>query len=57
MRALENAYLLPHMAGPTYDRREKITDALIDDIERFKKGITPKNIITKEAAEKMTVIK
>ena len=57
LRALENAYLFPHMAGPTYDRREKITDALIDDIERFKKGITPKNIITKEAAEKMTVIK
>ena len=57
LRSFENVYLPPHMAGPTFDRREKITDALIDDIERFKNGITPRNIVTKEAAEKMTVVK
>jgi len=52
---LENVILFSHMAGPTYDRREKITDKLIDDIVRFEKGEEPLCIVTKEAALNMTV--
>ncbi len=35
LRGLKNVILLPHMAGPTYDRREIITLNLIEDIKRF----------------------
>lgn len=52
---LQNVFLFPHMAGPTFDRRERITNALIDDIIRFKTGGQLKNIITKETAAKMTI--
>ena len=52
---LDNAILFPHMAGPTYDRRERITLALIDDMMRFFNGETPQNIVTKEVAKRMTV--
>ena len=52
---LDNAIIFPHSAGPTYDRREKITLALIDDAMRFFDGKTPENIVTKEVAEKMTI--
>jgi len=52
---LENAILFPHTAGPTYDRREKITYKLIEDIVRFEKGEKPLNIVDKETAIKMTV--
>ena len=52
---LENVILFPHMAGPTYDRREKITLKLIDDIVRFEKGEDLLNVVDKETAIKMTV--
>lgn len=52
---LDNAIIFPHSAGPTYDRREKITLALIDDAMRFFDGKTPENIVTKEVAKKMTI--
>ena len=52
---LDNAMLFPHMAGPTYDRRERITLALIDDMQRFFDGETPQNLVTKEVAKRMTV--
>jgi phosphoglycerate dehydrogenase-like enzyme len=35
LRKLENAVLIPHMAGPTVDRRAYITMKLLEDIERF----------------------
>lgn len=53
--SLPNVYLFPHMAGPTFDRREGITNSLLTDVERYMKGETPVNIVTKEVAEKMTV--
>ena len=52
---LDNAILFPHMAGPTYDRRERITLDLIDDMMRFFDGKIPENIVTKEVAERMTI--
>lgn len=38
LRNLENVYLIPHMAGPTIDRRESVTLALARDIARFFRG-------------------
>ena len=52
---LDNAIIFPHSAGPTYDRREKITLALIDDAMRYFDGKEPQNIVTKAIAEKMTI--
>lgn len=55
LRLLDNVMLFPHMAGPTYDMREKITDWLIDDIARFKDGKPLENVVTKNVALKMTI--
>jgi phosphoglycerate dehydrogenase-like enzyme len=52
--ALENVALFPHMAGPTVDRRDYITNFLIDDIERFFRGDLLENEITWEVANRMT---
>lgn len=38
LRTMPNAYTIPHMAGPTYDRREYVTFALIDDIINYNEG-------------------
>ena len=38
LRKMSNVYALPHMGGPTYDRREFVTFALIDDIVNFNNG-------------------
>lgn len=32
---LDNVILMPHMAGPTIDRRLNVTDSVISDIKRF----------------------
>lgn len=55
LRSLDNVMLFPHMAGPTYDRREKITEALLEDIARFEAGEEMENRVTKEVALQMTV--
>ena len=53
---LDNSMLFPHQGGPTFDRRKFITDFLLDDVKCFFEGKEMKNLITKEVAEKMTVI-
>jgi phosphoglycerate dehydrogenase-like enzyme len=55
LRNLDNVTLFPHMAGPTYDMRERITGYLIDDIVRFEKGEKVENEVTKAVAEQMTI--
>lgn len=55
LRELENVILFPHIAGPTYDRRERITLALIDDVVRCMEGREMQNVVTKETARKMTI--
>ena len=35
LRTLPNVYPIPHMGGPTYDRRRFVTMALIDDMENL----------------------
>ena len=38
LRGLENVTLIPHMGGPTIDRRRFCALAMADEIERFQKG-------------------
>ena len=51
---LDNVTVFPHQAGPTFDRRDRITNFLIDDIENYLNGKTMINEITKETAMRMT---
>lgn len=55
LRTLENVYCLPHLAGPTMDRRPVITKRLADDMVRFEKGLEMNLEISREYAERMTV--
>ncbi len=55
LRSLKNVYSIPHMAGPTLDRRDKITRALVDEMCRFFDGEKElKFEITEEIAKRMT---
>lgn len=38
LRGLANVILIPHMGGPTIDRRKSCTHGILDDIERFYNG-------------------
>lgn len=55
LRTLENVYCVPHMAGPTVDRRAKITAALVRNIVDWTEGKEVYLEITKEQAARMTV--
>jgi len=54
-RGLDNALLLPHIAGPTFDMREKVVLELLADILRLQQGEAPRNAIPYEYAVRMTV--
>lgn len=55
LRSLKNVYCIPHMAGPTQDRREMITSALIEEAAKFFAGEKQSAFeITKEFAKRMT---
>jgi phosphoglycerate dehydrogenase-like enzyme len=54
LRGLSNVILIPHMAGPTVDRRKNVTLALLEEIENFFTGKTLRYEINKEYAMKMT---
>lgn len=54
LRGLGNVILIPHMAGPTLDRRGFVTLALIDDIQNFSLGKPLKHEIDREYALSMT---
>ena len=51
---LPNALLIPHMGGPTIDRRKLVTSSLIDDIKRIYEGTQPVLAIEKKYALAMT---
>ena len=38
LRNMPNVYAIPHMGGPTYDRRKYVTLALCDDIQNYYAG-------------------
>ncbi len=54
LRGLPNVILIPHMAGPTVDRRKIVTEELIKDMENFWAGKALKHEISNEYAMKMT---
>lgn len=54
LRGLPNVILIPHMAGPTTDRRKSVTLALIEDIQNFFNGRQLKYEIGKDYAMAMT---
>jgi len=55
LRTLPNVIPMPHMAGPTVDRREWITKALIDEAVKFFNGETESDFeITHEVSKRMT---
>lgn len=51
---LDNTILIPHMGGPTIDRRKYVTMALLDDIENFINGAPLKREISRVYASRMT---
>lgn len=55
LRKLENVYCIPHMAGPTLDRRKWITKSLIDEMRAFFDGAEEFELeISREFAKRMT---
>lgn len=54
LRGLSNVILMPHMAGPTVDRRKNVTLELLEDIKRFYNGQQLQYEIKQEYAMAMT---
>ncbi|MBO5415597.1 MAG: hydroxyacid dehydrogenase [Clostridia bacterium] len=57
LRHLDNVICIPHMGGPTYDRRQVVTMALADDIENFFRGGELKQEISRTYASRQTSAK
>lgn len=55
LRTMPNVYCMPHLAGPTMDRKPVIVMRLADDILRFAKGEPLEYEISREYAARMTV--
>lgn len=55
LRTLENVYCMPHMAGPTIDRRPVIVMRLIDNILLYSEGKEMPLEIDGKSAARMTV--
>jgi phosphoglycerate dehydrogenase-like enzyme len=54
LRKLPNVYLIPHMAGPTAERREAAALGVLEDIKNFIEGYPLRYEIKKEYADRMT---
>lgn len=55
LRRLENVYPLPHVGGPTVDRRPLITKCLIDNMVKYEAGEMMELEIDENYARRMTV--
>ncbi len=55
LRSLKNIYAMPHMGGPTLDRRAVVTKRLADSIIKIYNGEESELEISKQAASRMTV--
>ena len=55
LRKLKNVYCMPHMAGPTIDRRPIITMRLIDNLMLYNEGKEMPLEIDSKYAARMTV--
>lgn len=54
LRSMENVLLFPHMAGPTFDMREKVTLKLAEDIKAILEGREYEDFIPYDYAVRMT---
>jgi len=54
LRDMDNVVLMPHMAGPTLDRRSFVTRALVDDVNRYYNNQLMNNEVAREYALNMT---
>jgi len=54
LRGLERCMLIPHMAGPTADRRVDMGDLAVENIARYTNGEEPLNIVTVEKYDLIT---
>ncbi|MBQ7333321.1 MAG: hydroxyacid dehydrogenase [Clostridia bacterium] len=54
LRSLPNVYCIPHMGGPTIDRRKHIGMAMAEELVRYVNGEPLKHEITKDVASRMT---
>ena len=54
LRKMENTLLIPHMGGPTADRRKYATLAVVDDINNLLSNRPLVHEITAERASRMT---
>lgn len=54
LRNMENVYVVPHRAGPTYDRRKFVTRALIEDVKNWENKLPMKTEISSSYAGFMT---
>ena len=54
LRTMKNVLLFPHMAGPTFDMREKVTLKLAEDIKAILEGRAYEDSVPYEYAARMT---
>jgi phosphoglycerate dehydrogenase-like enzyme len=54
LRGLPNVALLPHIAGPTKDRRRDSTALALDNLEKFVRGEEIPGLITPEVYDRST---
>ena len=54
LRHLQNGILIPHMGGPTIDRRRDAARIVLDDIRNFKDHLPLKHEISRTRAARMT---
>ena len=54
LRTLKNAYCIPHMGGPTIDRREIVTMKLADNIIKINNGEKAELEVDHTIAKRMT---
>ncbi len=54
LRTLPNVYSVPHMGGPTLDRREVVTMRLADNILKLERGEFAELLVSQSIARRMT---
>lgn len=54
LRHLQNCILIPHMGGPTIDRRRDAARIVLEDIRNFKEGLPLRHEVTRTRAARMT---
>jgi phosphoglycerate dehydrogenase-like enzyme len=54
LRGLPNVMLLPHLGGPTYDRRRDAGSHALDNVFSYGSGATPESVVTPQVYDTST---